>query len=79
MTDRELMEMAVAEAEQSNPEDGQPRPRVGVVLAKDGELLAKAHRNEDGKGSHAEFLALKKLEERNISAEGASGERPEVR
>jgi pyrimidine deaminase RibD-like protein/NTP pyrophosphatase (non-canonical NTP hydrolase) len=72
MTDRELMEIAVEEAERSHPEDGQPRPRVGVVFAKDGDLLARAHRNEDGDGSHAEFLGLKKFEDKNISAEGTS-------
>src|ERR1035438_5450479 len=72
MTDRELMCIAVEEAEKSEPEDDQPRPRVGVVFAKDGRVLAQARRNEDGEGSHAEYLALKKLENANISPEGAT-------
>jgi pyrimidine deaminase RibD-like protein/NTP pyrophosphatase (non-canonical NTP hydrolase) len=42
------------------------------VFARDGQLLVQAHRNEDGEGSHAEYLALKKLEQANISPEGAT-------
>jgi len=72
MTEHELMCIAVEEAEKSEPEDEQPRPRVGVVFAKDGELLAQARRNEDGNGSHAEYLALEKLRRAGISPEGTT-------
>ena len=65
------MELAIKEAEKSQPEDDQPRPRVGVVFARDGDLLAKAYRNEDRKGSHAEYLALQKINKAGLSAEGA--------
>ena len=72
MTDQELMAIALDEARKSVPEDEQPRPRVGVVIALDGDILAQAHRNEDGNGSHAEFLALEKMKARGISAKGAT-------
>jgi pyrimidine deaminase RibD-like protein/NTP pyrophosphatase (non-canonical NTP hydrolase) len=72
MTDLELMEIAVDEARKSVPEDNQPRPKVGVVIARDGVVLARAHRNEDGNGSHAEYLALQKIKENGLTAEGAT-------
>jgi pyrimidine deaminase RibD-like protein/NTP pyrophosphatase (non-canonical NTP hydrolase) len=72
MTDRELMRLAISEAVKSRPEDSQPRPRVGVVFARDGNVLVKAYRNEDGKGSHAEYLALEKLKVMGQSAAGTT-------
>lgn len=41
-------------------EDEKPHPRVGVVVAKDREILAVAHRGEIGAGAHAEFAVLEK-------------------
>jgi pyrimidine deaminase RibD-like protein len=57
---RRFMEMAVEEARKSKPEDDQVHPMVGVVVVKNGEVLATAHRGELGKGDHAEFTALQK-------------------
>ncbi len=54
------MEMAVAEAAKSTPEDRLPRPRVGVVVVKDDKVLAVAHRGELEPGEHAEFTVLEK-------------------
>jgi pyrimidine deaminase RibD-like protein len=58
-----FIRMAIAEARKSQPEDGRVHPKVGVVVVRDGTVLASAHRGERS-GSHAEFIALeKKLEE----------------
>ena len=60
--DRKFCEMAVAEARKSIAEDdGRPHPYVGVVIVKDGKILATGFRGESGKGDHGEFCALKKL------------------
>lgn len=51
---------AIDEAKLSVPElDGRIHPKVGVVIVKDGRVLAKAHRGEFPK-EHAEFVALEK-------------------
>lgn len=72
MNDHEFMQMALEEAARSRSEDERARPRVGVVIARDGKLLAKAYRNEDGKGSHAEYLALEKIRKEGLSPAGAT-------
>jgi pyrimidine deaminase RibD-like protein len=72
MTDLELMRIAIEEAKKSQPEDSTPRPRVGVVFGRDGEVIEKAHRNEDGSGAHAEYIALKKIEASGKTAQGAT-------
>lgn len=60
--DRKLCEMAVAEARKSIAEDdGEPHPYVGAVVVKDGKVLATGYRGETGEGRHAEFCALKKM------------------
>jgi len=60
--DREFCEMAVAEAKKSVAEDdGEPHPYVGAVVVKDGKILATGYRCETGEGRHAEFCALKKI------------------
>ena len=59
MDDREFMQMAIDEARKSVPEgDGRTHPRVGVVVVKDGLVIATAHRGELKAGEHAEFTAL---------------------
>jgi pyrimidine deaminase RibD-like protein/NTP pyrophosphatase (non-canonical NTP hydrolase) len=58
--DRAHMETAVAQARKAVSEDGQPRPKVGVVIVKDGKVLAEAFRGEREPGEHAEFTALEK-------------------
>jgi pyrimidine deaminase RibD-like protein len=57
---RKFMEMAVAEARKSKPEDGRVHPKVGVVVVRGGVVLATAYRGEMGPGDHAEFTALEK-------------------
>jgi pyrimidine deaminase RibD-like protein len=62
--DREFCALAVAEAQKSVSEaDGELHPYVGAVVVKDGMVLSKAHRGETGEGRHAEFCALKKIDD----------------
>jgi pyrimidine deaminase RibD-like protein len=57
--DRRFALMAIDEAKKSIPEDDRPRPKVGAVVVKDGEVLSTAHRGEHPKPkSHAEYIAL---------------------
>lgn len=66
--ERRHMELAVEEARKCSSEDSRPRPKVGVVVVKDGVVLAAAHRGQLGQGEHAEFTALEKiLEEQSIA------------
>ena len=65
------MKLAIAEAAKSRSEDERVHPRVGVVVVKDGRVLASAHRGEAEPGEHGEFAALeRKLE--NDSLVGAT-------
>ena len=50
---------AIEEARKSAPEDSRIHPKVGVVVVKDGRILATAHRGEIPQ-CHAEFIALEK-------------------
>jgi len=60
--DRKFCDMAVAEARKSVAEDdGEPHPYVGAVVVKDGKILSTGFRCETGDGRHAEFCALKKI------------------
>jgi pyrimidine deaminase RibD-like protein len=60
--DQTFCEMAIAEARKSIAEDdGEPHPYVGVVIVKDGKVLATGYRGESGEGDHGEYCALKKL------------------
>lgn len=60
--DREFCVLAVAQARKSVAEDdGEPHPYVGAVVVKDGTVLATGYRGETGEGRHAEFCALKKI------------------
>ena len=60
--DRKFCEMAVDEAMKSVAEDdGESHPYVGAVVVKDGKVLATGFRGETGEGRHAEFCALKKI------------------
>lgn len=58
MTDNDFMELAIQEAAKCKPEDGRSHPRVGVVVVKDGKVMATAYRGEISPGQHAEFIAL---------------------
>jgi pyrimidine deaminase RibD-like protein len=60
--DRKFCEMAVAEARKSIAEtDGELHPHVGAVVVKESAILATGFRGETGAGRHAEFCALKKI------------------
>jgi pyrimidine deaminase RibD-like protein len=60
--DRKFCEMAVALARKSVAEnDGEPHPYVGAVVVKGGHVIATGYRGETGEGRHAEFCALKKI------------------
>lgn len=60
--DKQYCKMAVELARKSIAEnDGEPHPYVGAVVVKDGEILATGYRGETGEGRHAEFCALKKI------------------
>ncbi len=60
--DRRFCEIAVAEARKSVAEDdGEQHPFVGAVVVRDGNVLAAGYRGETGGGRHAEFCALKKI------------------
>jgi len=43
--------------------DGELHPYVGCVVVKDGKIISTGFRGETGEGRHAEFCALKKLNE----------------
>jgi diaminohydroxyphosphoribosylaminopyrimidine deaminase / 5-amino-6-(5-phosphoribosylamino)uracil reductase len=59
------MKRAIALARRCEQEPGRDdvTPRVGVVIAKDGEILAEAYRGQDPDkgGDHAEFIALHQI------------------
>jgi pyrimidine deaminase RibD-like protein len=65
--DQAFCELAIAEARKSIAEDdGKPHPYVGVVIVKDGKVLATGYRGESGSGDHGEYCALKKLNEADV-------------
>jgi len=60
--DRPFCEMAVELAKKSVAEDdGKLHPYVGAVIVKAGKVMSTGYRGETGEGRHAEFCALKKL------------------
>jgi pyrimidine deaminase RibD-like protein len=59
MTDRELMEQAIAELEKCTPADPEQIPKVGAVIAIDGKVIASTHRGEH---DHAEKRALEQID-----------------
>jgi pyrimidine deaminase RibD-like protein len=61
--DRKFCELAVAFAKKSVAEDDRLHPYVGVVIVKDGKILATGYRGESGNGDHGEYCALKKINE----------------
>lgn len=64
-----FMRMAIDEARKTKFESSAtPRPYVGAVAVKNGEVLAAAHRGELGLGDHAEFTLLeRKLAQTSVS------------
>jgi pyrimidine deaminase RibD-like protein len=59
--DRQFCEQAVELAKKSVAEDDRLHPCVGVVIVKDGKVLATGYRGESGGGAHGEYCALKKI------------------
>ena len=61
-SDADLKHMitAVEQARKCASEDGRARPKVGVVVMKNGIVLAEAYRGEHGPGEHAEYTALER-------------------
>ncbi len=60
--DKQFCKMAVALARKSVAEDdGEPHPYVGAVVVKDGHVIATGYRGETGEGRHAEYCALRKI------------------
>jgi pyrimidine deaminase RibD-like protein len=57
--DRVFERLAIDEARKSVPEDERIHPRVGVVVVKDGRVLATAHRGEIPQ-CHGEYIALER-------------------
>lgn len=56
--DLRFMRQAIEAARACRGEDDRDHPRVGVVVVKDGQVLASAHRGELNPGEHAEYTAL---------------------
>ena len=48
-----------------------PNPRVGCVIARDGQVLARGSTQHVG-GAHAEIMALRDLERQGLTDEGAT-------
>jgi pyrimidine deaminase RibD-like protein len=62
LIDRKFCDMAVEEAKKSITEkDGELHPFVGAVVVKDGKVLGTGFRGETGEGRHAEYCALRKI------------------
>ena len=70
--DLDFMKRAVELEKLCVQEEGKsrPTPSVGVVVARDTQLLGEAYRGETGQGAHAEFCVLEKL--KDLSLAGAS-------
>ena len=67
--DREYMKLAISQASKSPIADSRIHPKVGAIVVKDGEILARAYRGEIESGEHAEYTAL----EKKLSTESLAG------
>jgi len=64
--DRKSCQLAVDLARKSVAEDDRLHPYVGVVIVRDGKILATGYRGESGNGDHGEYCALKKLNDADV-------------
>jgi pyrimidine deaminase RibD-like protein len=58
--ERQCMVLAIEQARQCVSESDKVSPKVGAVVAKDGEILGYAYRGELASGEHAEFTLLER-------------------
>jgi len=64
--DVHFMRMAIEEARKCQGEDKRVHPMVGVVVVKNGQLLAKGYRGELSPGEHAEYTVLERKLEKDV-------------
>jgi pyrimidine deaminase RibD-like protein len=70
--DLALMEDTFDLAVRAIPEDEKPHPRVSARIVRPDGISVSATRNDNERGSHAEYLALKSAKETGIDVEGAT-------
>ncbi|MFH1774126.1 MAG: deaminase [Methanobacteriota archaeon] len=61
INDLRFMRIAIEEAKKSKNAHGKVPIYVGAVVAKNGKIIAKAHRGQYGFGEHAEYTALERV------------------
>lgn len=60
------LERAITLAEKCVSEDEEIHPKVGAIIVKDDKIVSEAYRNEDGKGGHAEEIAIKRCRKEDL-------------
>ncbi|MFO8016110.1 MAG: NUDIX domain-containing protein [Candidatus Woesearchaeota archaeon] len=70
--DQLYMAMAISLAEKGRNEDDDVHPCVGAAIVKEGMMISGAARNENQKGSHAEYWAIKKANDKGADLRGAT-------
>lgn len=58
--DRELLQRAIDLSRACTSEPGKPSPKVGVVIARDGEIIGEGYRGELKPGEHGEFTVMER-------------------